>query len=79
MAELEVEVQIAEYITVSAEDSLSTEFVDSDGRRRASCGRRKTGRPHDVVARICYKDGRRCFVKGNTKAGRRLVMRLKAA
>jgi hypothetical protein len=79
MAKLEVEVQIAEYITVSSGDSLSTEFVDSEGRRKASCGLRRTGRPHDVVARICYEDGRRCFVRGRTKAGRELVERIRAA
>lgn len=79
MAEVEVEVQISEYLTVSCENRLSTEFVDSEGRRQASCGSRKTGRPHDVVARICYADGRKCFVKGRTKAGRQLVRKLKAA
>jgi hypothetical protein len=79
MAEFEVEVQIAEYLTVSTEGRVSTEFVDSEGIRQASCGVRKTGRPHDVVARICYADGRKCFVKGKTKAGRQLVKRLQAA
>jgi hypothetical protein len=79
MAEVEVEVRISEYLTASYEDMLSTEFVDSDGRRQASCGVRRAGWPHDVVARICYADGRKYFVKGRTKAGRKLVQKLRAA
>jgi len=79
MAEFEVEVQISDYLTVSYENLVSTEFVDEDGRRKASCGSRKTGRPHDVVARICYTDGRKCFVKGKTKVGRQFVQKLRAA
>jgi hypothetical protein len=79
MADVEVEVQIAEYLTVSVKDNVSTEFVDSEGRRQASSGLRKAGRPHDVVARVSHSDGRKCFVRGRTKAGRQLVMRLKAA
>lgn len=79
MAEVEVEVQIAEYITVSSEGRVSTEFVDERGRRRASCGSRKNGRSYDVTARVCYEDGRRCFVRGKTSAGKRLVEKLRAA
>lgn len=79
MAKTEVEVQIAEYITVSIGGSLSTEFVNCDGERRASCGMRRRGRPYDVVARVCYENGRKCFVKGLTKAGRQLVEKLRAA
>lgn len=79
MTEVEVEVQISEYITVSSEGRVSTEFVDARGRRKASCGTRKNGRPYDVTARVCYEDGRRCFVRGKTEAGRRLVERLRAA
>lgn len=79
MAKTEVEVQISEYITVSVGDSLSTEFVDCLGKRQASCGMRRRGRPYDIVARVCYEDGRKCFVKGLTKAGRQLVERLRAA
>jgi hypothetical protein len=79
MTDVEVEVQISEYITVSTEDRVSTEFVDADGRRRASCGVRKSGRPYDVTARVCYEDGRKCFVRGKTSAGKRLVERLRAA
>lgn len=79
MADIEVEVQIAEYLTLSQRESVSTEFVDGDGRRQASCGSRKAGRPHDVVARVSEGDGRRCIVKGRTRAGRQLVQRLRAA
>lgn len=79
MTEVEVEVQIAEYITVSVEVRVSTEFVDERGRRRASHGLRKNGRSYDVTARVCYEDGRRCFVRGKTSAGKRLVEKLRAA
>ncbi len=79
MADVEVEVQIAEYLTLSVKDNVSTEFVDSDGRRQASCGSRKSGRPHDVTARVCYEEGRKCFIRGRTRAGKELIRRLKAA
>lgn len=79
MSDHEVEVQIAEYLTISYKSNLSTEFVDANGRRKASCGLRKEGRPHDLVARVCYDDGRKCFVRGVTKAGRQLVKKLRAA
>lgn len=79
MAEVEVEVRIAEYLTLLAKDNLSTEFVDSSGVRQAVFGIRKVGRPHDVVARVSPSEGRKCFVRGRTKAGRQLVMRMRQA
>lgn len=78
MTEVEVEVRMLDYLTVSSERSLSTEFTDSDGRRLASSGLRKSGRPYDIVVRICYEGVRKCFVKGRTAAGRSLVELLRA-
>ena len=79
VCDLEIEVMMSDYITVAFERRVTTEFVDSKGRRKASAGIRKRGRPYDVTARICYEDGRKCFVRGKTAAGRELVETLKAA
>lgn len=73
MAEVEVEVGLMDYLRAIVGTRISTEFVDSNGRRRASAGRRLGGRPYDVVARICYDGERRCFVSGKTEAGRLAV------